>query len=235
MWDLNLTELFQKGGVVMWPLLACSVLGLTVILERTLVVLWNSARFQALADRLERWVQAGKIDEAKQQLAHARGSVPQVALAYLRHLDSPAELREEVVAREASRRLTHLENRLNWLALLAQVTPLLGLFGTVLGLMTTFYQIDVKGSGVQTADLAVGIWQKLLNTAFGMVIAVPCLIAYYWLDRRVNIIGLQMEWLTSYLNEWLHVSGASSPNAPSENGAAITGKSPVPASPERAS
>src|SRR5262245_23137840 len=110
MWDLNLTELFQKGGVVMWPLLACSVLGLAIMLERTVVVLWNSARFQSLVDHLRGWVQSGKIDEAKRELARSRGTVPRVALAYLQHLDSPAELREEVVAREASRHLTHLEN-----------------------------------------------------------------------------------------------------------------------------
>ncbi len=205
MWDFNVTELFLKGGVVMWPLLACSILGVSIILERSLIILWNSIRFQRLLDQLQVLVRAGKIDEAKRQLSLSRGPLARVALVYFEHLQSPAELREDVVAREASRHLAHLESRLNWLGLLAQITPLLGLFGTVLGLMTTFYHLDVKGSGVQTSDLAVGIWQKLLNTAFGMIIAVPCLIAYFWLDKRVSTIALQMEWLTSYLNEWLHV------------------------------
>lgn len=213
MWNVDLKDLFDKGGVVMWPLLACSILGLAIILERSVIILWNSAGFQTLIDWLEPLVKARRFDEAQRGLIGARGPLAHVALTYLRHLDSPAELREAVVAREASQRLARLESRLNWLGLLAQVTPLLGLFGTVLGLMTTFYQMDVKGAGVQTSDLAVGIWQKLLNTAFGMAIAVPCLIAYFWLDKRVTMISLQMEWLTSYLNEWMQKSGASTTNS----------------------
>ena len=103
-----------------------------------------------------------------------------------------------------------MERRLSWLGLLAQVAPLLGLLGTVIGLMTMFHQMELKGSQVQTADLAVGIWQKLLNTAFGMLIAIPCLFAYYWLDGRVGVVTLQIEWITSYLKEWLDVSPATS-------------------------
>ena len=222
MWELNLSDLFRKGGVVMWPLLACSVLGFALIVERTLVILWSVVRFRSLVDCLRPHIQRGRLVEARRLLVRfSRSPVARVALTHLEHLKSPAPLREEIVAREASQELAALEKRLNWLALLAQVTPLLGLFGTVLGLMNAFYQIDAKGSGVQTADLAVGIWQKLLNTAFGLAIAVPCLMMYFWLEGRVGLAALQMEWITSYLNEWL---GEAQPTAPI---ATINGSKPA--------
>jgi len=217
MWGHSLTELFFKGGVVMWPLLFCSILGLALILERSAVIIWGGVRFHRLVDRLKALVKAGKIGQARTDLARMRGPVARTAAVYLEHLDSPPELREEVVAREASQMVAGLERRLNWLGLLAQVAPLLGLLGTVLGLMNAFYQIDLKGSQVQATDLAVGIWQKLLNTAFGMAIAIPCLMAYFWLSGRVNLTALQMEWMASYLKEW--TGKAARTDAP-ENGAA---------------
>src|SRR4051794_16027127 len=130
MWGESLKELFLRGGPVMWPLLVCSVAGLALILERTLVLLWVGGRFQPLVRWLQPLVQAGQFDEARERLGRSRGPVARVAAAYLRHRDSPPALREGVVSREASQQVAFLERRLSWLGLLAQVTPLLGLLGT---------------------------------------------------------------------------------------------------------
>ena len=222
MWDLNWTDLFHRGGVIMWPLLVCSIMGMALILERTLILLWITVRFQRLADRLRDSILEGDIARAEKMLRGSRSPIAKVAAAYLQHRDSPLALREDVVRREATQQIAFLERRLNWLAMLGHVAPLLGLLGTVLGLIAVFHQMDLKGSQVQTADLAVGIWQKLLNTAFGMVIAIPCLVAYYWLDGRVGVVTQQMEWITSYLNEWCHAAGvgtAHSKGAEARNGA----------------
>jgi biopolymer transport protein ExbB len=207
-------------------------LGLALILDRGAVILWVSAPFQSLVRRLRASVQAGQGDRAAQQLARSRNPVARVAAAYLRHARSEPALREEVVTREASQLLANLEKRLSWLALIAQVTPLLGLLGTVLGLMNAFQQIEIKGSQIQSADLAVGIWQKLICTATGMVIAIPCLVAYYWFEARVSAIGQQMEWVTSYLNEWLKapaVAAAAPAPHPGDNGHAARPPAPAPA------
>src|SRR5262249_252158 len=140
MWEGNLTELFNRGGPVMWPLLFCSVVGVALILERGAVIVWGSVRFGPLIDRLRPLLRGRRLDQARRLLLRSRTPVARVALTYLDHLESPPALREDVVAREASRELARLERRLNWLGLIAQVTPLLGLLGTVLGLMTAFYQ-----------------------------------------------------------------------------------------------
>lgn len=207
MLDQGLKELFVRGGVVMWPLLLCSVLGVGLIVERTLILLWITARFGRLRDQLREIILRGDLAEAIELLTRSRAPIARVAEAYLQHVNSPAELREDVVRRVASQQIAFLERRLNWIGMLGHVTPLLGLLGTVLGLIAVFHQMDLKGAQVQTSDLAVGIWQKLLNTAFGMVIAIPCLVAYYWLDGRIGVITQQMEWITSYLNEWTHAAG----------------------------
>jgi biopolymer transport protein ExbB len=211
-------ELFRKGGPVMWPLLACSVLAVALIVERTLVVVWAGTSFRSLLSRLKDLIQAGKIDEAA-FAAEKRGKpVGEVARAFLKHWHSPAPVREDVVGRVGAQQIEGLERRLNWLATLAQVTPLLGLLGTVLGLMSAFQAIDAKGANVHAADLAVGIWAKLINTAFGLAIAIPCLVVYYWLETRILSIANQMEWMTSHLNEWL--AGAKPGSVPSTNGVA---------------
>lgn len=207
MFDQNLSELFGKGGVIMWPLLLCSVVGVALIAERTVILMWITVRFHPMVERLRNYIVEGQVTEAEAWLRQSRSPIARVASAYLLHLDSPPAIREDVVRREATQQIAFIERRLNWLAMLGHVTPLLGLLGTVLGLIAVFHQMDLKGNQVQTSDLAVGIWQKLLNTAFGMVIAIPCLVAYYWLEGRVAIVTQQMEWMTSYLNEWCHLAG----------------------------
>lgn len=218
MWEQDLVDMFRKGGVVMWPLLFCSVLGLALMAERTAILLWITVRFQKLANKLRKAIQEGNHHQLREELRRSRSPIARVAAAYIQHLDSPGELREDVVRREATQQLAFLERRLNWLAMLGHVTPLLGLLGTVLGLIAVFHQMDLKGSQVQTSDLAVGIWQKLLNTAFGMVIAIPCLVSYYWLEGRVALVTQQMEWMTSYLNEWFHAAGVHKVEMESRNG-----------------
>jgi len=205
MWDHNLRELFDKGGVVMWPLLFCSVLGLALILDRTFTLCWRSVAFRPLAERLRGLIQQGKRSEAVRWLEKSRSPVAQVAAAYLRQAGSPAALRADVTAREASVHLAALERRMSLLAMVTQVAPLLGLLGTVTGLVDAFHQIELKAGHVQPADLAAGIWEALLTTVFGLVIAVPCQMTYTLLDQRVIAIALEMEWITNYLDEWLHL------------------------------
>jgi len=225
MWDHTLRELFFKGGVVMWPLLGCSILGLALMLERTAYLLWKSVPFAALGERLRQQVQAGKLNLAVEELSRSRSPVAQVAAVYLRHRDSPDKLREEATHTEASRQLANLERRMAVLAMVVQVGPLLGLLGTVTGLVDAFHQIEVKAGQVQPGDLAAGIWQALLTTVFGLVIAVPCQMVYTLLDQRVHTIALQMEWITNDLDEWLN----QTTGAVSEKAAASGEATPIPA------
>lgn len=204
LWDNTLIELFIKGGFAMWPLLATSVFGLAIMLDRAIVLLSSHVSFDGLIDRLRPLVRNRQIDHAVELLRGYRGPLAYVALVYLQHLSHPRELRDEIVGREASRQVARLEKRLTWLGTLASVATLLGLLGTVTGLVSAFHQIEVKAGHVQPGDLAAGIWEALITTVFGLVIAIPCLAAYHFLDNLAARAALQLQWLTTYLDEWLY-------------------------------
>lgn len=201
--SLNLYELFQRGGLVMWPLLAASVLAVAVSIERTIVFLWRRCKYRRLSERLHAVLGSGGIDGARQMLRLDRSPLARVADAYLACEPCPPALRQEIVAKEASYQLTLLERRLHWLSVIGSLAPMMGLLGTVWGLVEAFHQIELLGGQIQPNDLASGIWQALLTTVFGLVIALPTLAVFHLLEQHVGTIQLQMQWLITSLNQWL--------------------------------
>ena len=146
-----------------------------------------------------------------------------MAAIHLAHRDTPAGLLKEILGREASRQVTRLERDMNWLATIASIATLLGLLGTVTGLVTAFHQIEVHGGQAQPGDLAAGIWEALITTVFGLVIAIPSMAAYQLLSHWAGAVALQMEWIVAYLEEWLHAaSEARPPGAPARPPAEVT-------------
>ena len=218
MWDNTLTQLFHKGGVCMWPLLACSIVGLAIILERAAVSLWLHTNYPSLVERFEKLLRAGRIDEAQRQLRGYRSPVAHIIRVYLAHLETRSAVREEVLGREGSEQVARLERRMNWLGTIASISTLLGLLGTVMGLVSAFHQIEINGGQVQPGDLAAGIWEALITTVFGLVIAIPCMAAYQLLDHWAGAVAVQMQWIKAHLDEWLNnepTSPATSEERPS--------------------
>jgi biopolymer transport protein ExbB len=203
MWGQSIPDLFQRGGTVMWPLLAVSVLALAIAIERALVLAWNRARFARFRAALEPLVLAGRYRDAMELARRSESPLAKVAAAYLTRLEMTKDLRDQAVAREASQQLVRLGKRVNSLSALGTIAPMLGLLGTVTGLVAAFWQIEIKAGQVQPADLASGIWEALLTTVFGLVIAIPTLAVYHLLDQRLGMIELQMQWLVAYLDEWV--------------------------------
>ncbi len=103
-----------------------------------------------------------------------------------------ATLREELV-RVASRQLETLSGYLRALEVIATLSPLLGLLGTVLGMIQAFQELAIAGSQVDPALLSGGIWQALLTTALGLAVAIPVVLVHSWLERRVERCGHAME------------------------------------------
>ncbi|MEK6239410.1 MAG: MotA/TolQ/ExbB proton channel family protein, partial [Planctomycetales bacterium] len=172
-WGHELSELFWRGGFVMWPLLLCSILALAVSLERIVVLLYRSPRFDYFSQQLRRLVLNRELDQARELVANASSPIAQVAGRYLSRLDGSKESREETVSREASEQLAVLEKRMNILAVIGRLTPMLGLLGTVAGLIDCFHNIEVLQGQLQPSDLASGIWKALLTTVFGLTVALP--------------------------------------------------------------
>ena len=96
-----------------------------------------------------------------------------------------------------------MESRIHWLSVIGHLAPMVGLLGTVWGLVEAFHQIESQGGNVQPGHLASGIWKALLTTVFGLVVALPTLAVYHFLDNRVAAVTLRMQWMLAELNAWL--------------------------------
>jgi biopolymer transport protein ExbB len=203
---MDLEELFEHGGPVMWPLLAASILGLAVILDRAIIFLWSSQNFKKVVATLRPWITAHAWAKAETWCRRRRSPFAHpfthLAGVYLQQRDQPKEIREDVLRREGSLFLGHLEKRLRWLAVLAQVSTLLGLLGTFHVMIVRFQEGQATGGQVQPADFSAAIWEALLTTMFGLMIAIPCSAAYQLFEGRIDAVTRQMGILVSYLDEW---------------------------------
>ena len=213
----SIWELFQLGGPVMWPLLAASILGLTIIIERIWAfVSWHQS-FDRVADALCPLIVARDWSKAE-QWCKQRGFLTRLAGVYLRNRGAAKEVREDLLRREGLLVLGHLERGLRWLAMLAQISTLLGLLGTFHVMIMRFAAGQMSGGQVQPADFSTAIWEALLTTMYGLLIAVPCSATYQVLEGRVDAIAREMDILVSCLDEWHRAAEAA---GPPDNGAAI--------------
>lgn len=185
-------ELFQAGGWVMWPILGCSIVAAGIVVERLWVLQPSSVLPPGMADQVRNRVQQGKAATLDLDALRAGSPLGRVLAAGLVNRDHDwAVVRESI--EEAGRHVVHdLGRHLNMLGSIAAVSPLLGLYGTVLGMIQTFGAITAAGVGDATV-LAGGISVALLTTAFGLTVAIPSLLLYRYLRGRVDDLVVRME------------------------------------------
>ena len=176
-------NIFMMGGWMMWPLALVSIMVTAIIIERFL--LFSSCPFPAgdFTTRLEKAVEgdAAPLLDAVGKVALLKRFADIMAST---HANREASLRiegEAVVRR--------LEKHLSMLSILARLAPLMGLLGTVLGMISTFSEIANAQAGVNMNQLAGGIWQALITTAAGLVIAIPALFFLHHFQSRVNAVA----------------------------------------------
>lgn len=178
-----LQQIADIGGPVVMILMAVSVLTLAVILYK----IWQFAsagvgRHKALSQAVDAW-DAGNRDGARAALAQSTSYLaPVIEQAFTSTTDASERLQAE-----AELRFTRLERGLRFLDSVAQLAPLLGLFGTVLGMIEAFQSLQNAGAQVDPSILAGGIWVALLTTAVGLVVAMPTALVLSWLEGRMEI------------------------------------------------
>ena len=191
--SMSVGELLQQGGLAMLPIYACSVaaLGLFVhkVLElraaKTTEVAWVRAVLGHVAD--------GELEDAQHVCRTASHPAARVVAALTGAMRERPGHAEAEAKRVASLELQRLERHVGTLSFIAQVSPLLGLLGTVIGMVDLF--MGLQGADQATlavADLASGIWTALLTTAAGLAVAVPALAAHAYLEGRIDGIRLQI-------------------------------------------
>lgn len=180
-------ELVEIGGPVVWILIVMSVFALGIVL----VKLWQFAilRTESLKDvneSLDLW-REHKHDRALASLSTRRPVSKIVCLAMEGVLEKkPREQLQNELRRQANELIHQLRSYLRPLEVIANLSPLLGLMGTVLGMIYAFQQMEAAGSQVDPSVLSGGIWQALLTTAAGLAVAIPTAAAHSWVDRKVE-------------------------------------------------
>jgi biopolymer transport protein ExbB len=192
----SISGFMVAGGICMYPLFAFALLGLGVVLVKAIQFVRigvGKTHFVQEALGLVRQHQGAK---AVAMLDKHHAPVAKVTAAAIRGKMNPRmndQLVREEVTRVAQAQLDGMERGLAFISLVAMVEPLIGLLGTVFGLIQAFGKIQEAGARVEPAMLAGGIWQALLTTAVGLSAAIPAAIAYTWLQRVVDVEGARME------------------------------------------
>ncbi len=196
-------EIVKAGGWLMLPIILCSVVAAAIIAER----MWSLQRKRVLpADLAEKvwfWAKNNKLDDNHLRALQGSSPLGQVLAAGLINRDEDRELIKESI-QDTGRHVVHdLERYLNSLGTIAAITPLLGLLGTVIGMVKVFAAITSHGVG-NPAVLAGGISEALITTAAGLSVAIPALIGYRYLRGRVDSLVVNMEKEAMKLLEAIH-------------------------------
>lgn len=206
-------NLLGNGGPVIWILLACGLFAALVFFER----LFNLHRAQIAADDFLKGVynilNRDNPVEAAAICEEAPGPVARLALAAVLHHDDTLENIGRAIEDAGLEEIPRMERGLGWLATLARITPLIGLLGTVLGLMDVLLAAHRAAPLVQSADLTGGLWHALSATALSFVIAILAYAGYNLLVSRVESILLDMERsasaLLNFMRQWKRTREAS--------------------------
>ena len=187
-----LLEIVQAGGWLMLPIIACSMVAAAIIMER----LWTLQQKRVLPKDLTvqawHWVKADRLDSERVQMLHQSSPLGQVLAAGLANRDAGREIAKEGIE-DTGRHVVHeMERYLNPLGTIAVISPLLGLLGTVIGMVKVFAAITAHGVG-DPGVLAGGISEALITTAAGLTVAIPSLIGYRYLRGRVDALVVRME------------------------------------------
>jgi len=187
-------ELMIKGGWIMWPILACSIIAAVLFLERVFHLHRAQIKQDDFLSGIYTIANRGNLAEAVSICDQTPGPVAHMVRIALLHSDESPEELKQTIAKAGLSEIPRLEKNLGGLLTIAQITPLLGLMGTVLGLIHVFMAMEQNAPLAEIGDLSAGIWQALITTATGICVAVPSFAAYNFLLSRVENITLDMEY-----------------------------------------
>ena len=186
-------ELLKSGGPVMYPILLCSILFVAILIERLFHLHRAQINTNEFVAGIRNILKKGNIAEAVSICEDTPGPVAHVIKAGIMKHDRPKTEIREAIDDAALHEVPRLEKNLVVLATIAHISPLLGLFGTVLGMIQVFDKIKELAGHTDPGQLAGGIGQALLTTAAGLAVAIPVFVAYNYLVSRVGALVWDME------------------------------------------
>ncbi|NVL89502.1 MAG: MotA/TolQ/ExbB proton channel family protein [Desulfobacterales bacterium] len=186
-------DFLAKGGVLVGPILLCSVLAMAIFLERLIRFARVRIRGFGLVEKIARHVKNGEDHQAYELAGASNTPMGRVLAQAIEVKDQDRETLETVIVHATDEELRGLSRYLQALATIGNIAPLLGLLGTVLGMIKAFMVIQEMGGKVNAAVLAGGIWEAMLTTALGLSIALPTLVAHSYLASRVDRYEAQLQ------------------------------------------
>ena len=202
----NISDLFQtisgffaQGGIFMWPLLVCSIVSLTVIILRTLALRERNVLPLNIESEMERLAPGTSPERLARFVHHDPSSLARIVRVALAHLRWPRAENVEAVQTRARYEMVRLERGLVVLEVIIGIAPLIGLIGTVSGLVHVFASLGLSAGAADAKQIARGISEALNCTVFGLGIAVPSLIAFVYFSKKVEVLSVEMESLVTDL------------------------------------
>lgn len=187
---MELFSIFLKGGIIMWFILACSVIGLTVIIDRYIVIRKAKINVPAFMVRIRGMLKKKDVSGAISYCMEEKSPVANIIRKGLTKYKLGHERVKEAIENAGRQEISKLEKGLAVLASISGIAPLLGFLGTVTGMITAFMTIEDLAGSANPSDLAGGIWEALLTTAFGLIVGIPALAFYnYFVGAVKKLVG----------------------------------------------
>lgn len=196
-------ELMGKGGWIMWPIMVCSVAATMMFLERVFHLHRAQIKQEDFLNGIYTVVNRGNTAEAVSICDQTPGPVAHIVRIALLHSDETHEELKRTITKAGLSEIPRLEKNLGGLLTIAQITPLLGLLGTIIGLVDLFIVMEHRAPLVEIGDLSAGIWKALITTAVGLCVSIPAFAAYNFLLSRVERITLAMEFAAEEIYRFL--------------------------------
>jgi biopolymer transport protein ExbB len=195
----TMVNFLNKGGLFMWPLLLASIVTVTTIVLAALTLRERKVLPLVIESEIERLMPGGTVERLLRIVNEDTSSLAGVVRTALQHLRWPRAENIESVQTRARRELVRLERGLIVLEVVTGIAPLIGLIGTVSGLVHVFSGLGVNTGASDTKAVALGISEALNCTIFGLSIAVPALISFSYFSKKVEVMSVEMESLVSDL------------------------------------
>lgn len=199
---MTLWEVFVKGGPIMWPLFACSIIALAIIIERIFTLRPARIMPRELIEEVERLIFIGRLGDVEQLLKRYSSPLCPIILTAVKNAGRSREIIREYMEEAGAKEAYTMERYVDILGIISAISPLLGFLGTITGVLTSFRIMGIEGSQ-SSQMLATGISEALVTTVIGLAIAIPVYVCYRILIARSDQMLMEMEMTSARVLEYL--------------------------------
>lgn len=191
--ELSVWDLTMRGGFIMIPLAILSILSVYIFVERCIVISRAQREDGSFMERIRDYIHDGEIESARKLCAKTDTPYARLIAKGISRIGRPMQDVLVTIENTGNIEVSNLEKGLPWLATTAAGAPMIGFLGTVIGMVTAFYNLASAGSSANIAVLADGIYAALVTTVAGLIVGIIALFAYNYLVARINKVMNKLE------------------------------------------